>query len=24
LCKIATALRCDLAKLTKDLPSQPR
>jgi len=24
LCRIATALRCDVAKLTKDLPSQPR
>ena len=24
LCKIATALRCDVAALTKDMPSKPR
>jgi transcriptional regulator with XRE-family HTH domain len=24
LCKIATALRCDVAALTKDLPGRPR
>jgi transcriptional regulator with XRE-family HTH domain len=24
LCKIATALRCDVAALTKDLPRRPR